>query len=118
MAETLTTYDFDKPSILTTNRTRTYPWGQWFDGRIWRITRGVDFDAQTLMMERIIRSRASNQHVSLRLRHEDESTIVFQASKRVPNAAAVSVTPAVVNHNVPITISHTPRSKTIRRPTH
>ena len=64
MATKLTTFDFDKPSHLTTasDDKQAYPWAEWFDGDIWELTYREDFDPHPLMMERIIRTRASNKN--------------------------------------------------------
>lgn len=70
MAEKLRTFDFGKPSEITSSDKRLYPWEQWFDGDIWQLTEGDDFSTHPLMMERIIRTRAVNRHAKVRLRHQ------------------------------------------------
>lgn len=70
MANRLTTYDFSKPSNITTQDRMSYPWDQWFDGSIWRIEQGVDFKTHPLMMERIIRTRATARKAKIIIRHE------------------------------------------------
>ena len=70
MAEKLRTFDFDRPSEITNTEKRVYPWGEWFDGDIWRIEQGDDFDTHPLMMERIIRTRAVSHKAKVRLRHQ------------------------------------------------
>jgi len=69
MATKLKSYDFSQPSQLTTSEKATYPWDEWFDGDIWQITQGEDFDGHPLMMERIIRTRATGKRARVRLRH-------------------------------------------------
>lgn len=69
MATKLKTFDFDQPSTLTTTDKATYPWEEWFDGDIWEITGGEDFQTHPLMMERIIRTRATGRSAKVRLRH-------------------------------------------------
>src|SRR5882672_3598278 len=69
MATKLKSYDFSQPSQLTTSEKATYPWDEWFDGDIWQITCGEDFDGHPLMMERIIRTRATGKRARVRLRH-------------------------------------------------
>jgi hypothetical protein len=74
MAERLRSFDFTAQSEITTTRKRgrrRYPWAEWFDGDIWKITQGEDFDSSPLMMERVIRTRASNKNnrVTVTMRH-------------------------------------------------
>ena len=74
MAERLRSFDFTAQSAITSAESKgrnRYPWDEWFDGDIWKITRGEDFDAEPLMMERIIRTRASNKNhkAKVTLRH-------------------------------------------------
>lgn len=70
MAVVLKSFDFSKLSQLTSHEDRkNYPWEDWFDGRIWKLTEGKDFQAHPLMMERIIRTRASTDKAKLQLRH-------------------------------------------------
>jgi hypothetical protein len=85
MATKLKTYDFGPQSKLTTGKKADYPWEDWFDGDIWQITMGDDFEGNPLMMERIIRSRAVSRDAKVKLRHVgiDENSngmgvIVFQ----------------------------------------
>lgn len=70
MATTLRTFDFTAPSEITFADKRTYPWAEWFNGDIWQITAGEDFDTHPLMMERIIRTRAVSHKAKVRLRHQ------------------------------------------------
>lgn len=70
MAEKLRTFDFDKPSEITSSEKRSYPWEQWLDGDIWRLEQGEDFDTHPLMMERIVRTRAVTRGAKVRLRHQ------------------------------------------------
>lgn len=37
MAKTVKTFNF------TSRRSPFYPWDEWFDGRIWQLTKGEDF---------------------------------------------------------------------------
>ena len=72
MSSILKDYDFTHPSKLTQNEARksSYPWPDWFDGRIWKLAEGEDFLTHPLMMERIIRTKASTVGAKLKLRHE------------------------------------------------
>ena len=72
MATKLTQFDFSAPSSLTVtngDEKAAYPWEEWFDGDIWQLTYGEDFDPHPLMMERIIRTRATGRHAKVRVRH-------------------------------------------------
>jgi len=51
--------------------TAKYPWDQWFDGRIWRLVKGEDFDVSEVNM------RSS----------------IYVAAKRLGKSATVSVQP-------------------------
>ena len=93
MAERLRSFDFTAQSAITKatrKGRRRYPWNEWFDGDIWKIKQGEDFTTSPLMMERIIRTRASNKknRVQVTLRHVpsengDEPAIVLQRTDTV-----------------------------------
>ena len=72
MATRLKAFDFNQPSELTTSEKANYPWEDWFDGDIWQITQGEDFETHPLMMERIIRTRASapTRKAKVRVKHQ------------------------------------------------
>jgi hypothetical protein len=70
MARKLPDFDFGPQSRLTNGDKATYPWEDWFDGDIWQITMGEDFEGTPLMMERIIRSRAVSREAKVTLRHQ------------------------------------------------
>jgi len=71
MATKLRTFDFSQPSVITSpNEKAVYPWDEWLDGDIWQLTQGEDFDTHPLMMERIIRTRATARRTKVRLRHQ------------------------------------------------
>ena len=69
MPTKLAKFDFTEPSNLTSSDKATYPWEEWFDGDIWQIEHGEDFQPHPLMMERIIRTRATGRKARIRLRH-------------------------------------------------
>lgn len=69
MATKLKTFDWSQPSLLTTTDKATYDWDNWFDGDIWELTHREDFYGHPLMMERIIRTRATSKKARIRLRH-------------------------------------------------
>lgn len=86
MAERLRSFDFSAPSNITTAGDKVeYDWNNWFDGDIWKLTQGEDFNTEPLMMERIIRTRASSSkhQAKVRVRHVaaengDRAAIVLQ----------------------------------------
>ena len=69
MAEKLKEFDFQSASKLTTAPKGEYPWDQWFDGDIWLLTVGEDFQGHPLMMERVIRTSATNRQAKVNMRH-------------------------------------------------
>jgi hypothetical protein len=70
MATKLKDFDFSHQSKLTPSGGKdSYPWDDWFDGDIWQITYGEDFDSHPLMMERIIRTRIVGREGKVTLRH-------------------------------------------------
>ena len=60
---------WNEPSRLTRTEKATYPWDDWLDGNTWRIVQGEDFYPHPLMMERIIRTRATGRNAKIRMRH-------------------------------------------------
>ncbi len=70
MATKIKGFDFGPQSRLSKRGgTDPYPWDQWFDGDVWEIKQGEDFDLHPLMMERIIRSRIVGREGRVTLRH-------------------------------------------------
>lgn len=69
MATKLKEFDFSAPNTLTTDKKPVYHWDQWLDGDIWELTQGEDFPGHPLMMERVIRTRATDRRAKIRLRH-------------------------------------------------
>jgi hypothetical protein len=69
MASKLKSFDFTKQSELTVTEKANYPWEQWLDGSIWELIEGEDFTTHPLMMERIIRTRATGRKAQVRMRH-------------------------------------------------
>src|SRR5262245_12280937 len=83
MATRLKTFDFSQVSKLTIADKASYPWDDWFDGDIWELKQGEDFEGHPLMMERIIRTRATGKKAKITMRHIPENgdpwgTIVLQ----------------------------------------
>lgn len=56
-----------------------YPWPQWMDGQIRRITKGEDFDIDTEKMRITLYRGAISEGVRVRAKKVNETQIVFQA---------------------------------------
>jgi hypothetical protein len=68
MAHRLSNFDFTEPERAK-ERDR-YPWGEWFDGSIWYLEHDTDFKRiHPLVMERMVRTRASTNGYLVRIRH-------------------------------------------------
>lgn len=81
MAEVIAAFDPEVP--VEHDRQRKYPWDQWFDGQIWRLTPGVDFENHSLVIERQIRTRASARKVAVHIQHGPEYAYLnVQATQR------------------------------------
>jgi hypothetical protein len=80
MAKRLPNFDWSKQSVITLDRGENYPWTEWLDGDIWELTQRKDFQPHFLMMERIIRTRATHKSLKakVRLRHPSKGVIVLQ----------------------------------------
>ena len=123
MSERLTSYDFTKSSITSTDRMK-YPWEEWFDGSIWRITQGDDFKTHPLMMERIIRTRATAWKAKIVVRHEAVGNldpfgcIVFQRTDVAPAPVLVPQVPTPIRPYPakrpvrPLSLVYTPKEET------
>ena len=46
--------------------TRRYPWDEWCDGRIWKLVRGVDFDAPVDQFRNRFYPQANNRGLKVR----------------------------------------------------
>lgn len=79
MAEILPIYDWTHASAHITNaRSKAYPWDEWLDGQIRKLSRGEDFDGPAMSVERVIRTSANRRGIRVRIRVEGES-IYLQA---------------------------------------
>lgn len=65
-------------------RSRSYPWDDWFDGRIWRLEPKVDFDGPATSLERVIRTSANRKDIKVRIRIEDGCIIVQKHDENAP----------------------------------
>jgi hypothetical protein len=50
-----------------------YPWEKWFDGQVWRLNRGEDFEIPTISMRTQIFTNASRRGLKARTRVIEDS---------------------------------------------
>ncbi len=55
-----------------------YPWEEWFDGSVWAIKRGEDFDVSVATFRSMAYTTASRRHLKLTSR-VDGDTVLLQA---------------------------------------
>lgn len=80
-------------------RRSLYPWGEWTDGRIWRIKKGPDYTHATKSMRMALHNRAihENKKVSTRV-HGDVIEFQFRTKEAVtlvPSIPARKITKGV-----------------------
>lgn len=83
MADLLDDFDFDPPTPPS-RRAPPYPLDEWFDGRIWRIWEGEDFEGDRVVMRRRLYRYAGDagKHVVTRFVVDGERRgIVFSAEQ-------------------------------------
>lgn len=75
MAETLEDYDF-----AGKHGNAKYPWAEWSDGRIVKLTRGTDFDVEPAVMrgQVIVRARKEGRRFRTNVKGDDV-IFTFQA---------------------------------------
>ena len=56
-----------------------YPWGEWLDGRVWRLTRGFDFDCTIQSFRVMVHKSARDRGMKVRTVFDGEDAIVVQA---------------------------------------
>jgi len=74
MAEKLKMFDFK-------NLSKKYDFDKWFDGSVWKLTRGSDYECQTRSMGVGLYKAAKQRDVRLKIREVDDC-IVLQAEKK------------------------------------
>jgi hypothetical protein len=88
MATVLKSYDWSKVSRTNKReRSRSYPWNDWFDGRIWQLEQGTDFDGPPASLERVIRTSANRRHIKVRIRIDGSIVILQQHGGEMPNVS-------------------------------
>jgi len=78
MAETLQQYDRQEESEIPSGRPAIYPWDDWFDGQIWRLTRGEDYEIPTSGMMSYIRKMAAEREFDTSVYIHDDNKIVIK----------------------------------------
>ena len=78
MATILRSYDWTKTSKNKADRSKPYQWDKWLDGRIWRLEPGEDFDGPPGSLERVARTTANRRGVRVRVRTQEDGSIVLQ----------------------------------------
>ena len=76
MAKTLPDFDFSPKG-----RGEAYPWNEWFDGRIYKLVQGEDFETSPLGFRSSIYNAAARHDVKVRTSVVDGG-IVIQADPR------------------------------------
>lgn len=104
MADILRSYDWTFTSKHTQKaRSRSYPWPEWFDGRIRRLWPKTDFDGPATSVERVIRTSANRgtgtdqDKIKVRVRIEvvdGVETIVLQAHDDADTKRGVTRSPS------------------------
>lgn len=70
MATVLESFEF--------RRCSKYPLDQWFDGRVWRVTRGKDFAMTARSFAKNVYTMAQRRGGTVQTATIDENTVVFQ----------------------------------------
>ena len=81
MAEILEDHEWNMPG----KKRDAYPWNEWTDGRIWKITRGEDFAVKFGSMQSMLRNKYINRDPTLKVRinmFAEEGYIIFQYYRR------------------------------------
>ena len=73
MAETLDEF----PDIHKGKR-NTHPWELWGDGRVWRLTKGVDFKSTITALRMAAKRHADRLNMSVRTAAEGKDKLIIQ----------------------------------------
>ena len=66
---------------VSTHRDCIYPWDDWFDGQVWELTQGEDFQIKAHSMQSPIRSAARTRDLSVHICVRGDK-VYIQASKK------------------------------------
>jgi len=78
-----------------TPRSRSYPWNDWFDGRIHQLEPGTDFDCPPVSLERVIRTSANRRGIKVRVRITEEGNVVVQKHEDQTSERGVTKSPSL-----------------------
>jgi hypothetical protein len=77
-AERLTKWP-DESELHHTGRAPVYPWDEWTDGGIWKVTRGKDFTCQTEYFRTTVLKQREKRGLACVTRiTRDKESVVFQ----------------------------------------
>lgn len=62
-----------------TNRPAKYPWKEWFDGRVWQLTKGEDFNTSVVNFRSQAYIAATKHGLKVRVHANGDDAIVLQA---------------------------------------
>ena len=79
MARTLKAFSWEHATRKEKGESK-YPWNEWADGQVWKLTRGRDFKCQVTSMQVATSVQAKKMYLKARTRIVDQSTIVIQFS--------------------------------------
>lgn len=74
MGERIGDFDFK----YTRGRKNKYPWHEWTDGSVWRITQGVDFTCSLQTMSQSLYHRAVRFPFTVQVHKESETSLIFR----------------------------------------
>lgn len=76
MAEVIEEYQF-QPA----RNAAYYPWAEWFDGRIWRLTQGQDYRSKLSSFRNHVYGEAKKRGIKVHFAQDSDTTVVIQAYK-------------------------------------
>lgn len=79
MCEVLDKFEFRGRGEAGSHALEKYPWGEWMDGKIRRLTKGKDFDLTVENMMAQVRQTARKRDMRIRANREGNDSFVFQA---------------------------------------
>jgi hypothetical protein len=127
MATILRSYDWSQVSRANKRaRSRSYPWDDWFDGRIWQLEPRVDFDGPAVSLERVIRTSANRRGIKVRIRIDGDVVVVqrhedgdpFRTITKSPSLKSIKAAKEAETNGhkpEPVKVSATPRKRVLKR---
>lgn len=96
MATVLKSYDWTYVSRNSPSpRSRSYPWNEWFDGRIWQLEPETDFDGPPVSLERVIRTSANRRGIKVRVRITEDGYVIVQKHEGDATERGVTKSPSL-----------------------